>query len=151
MLNNEAIIPYVGIDSIKLYQKITEVKSVLRSNGIPYREEVWSAESETMPNPWTVLVVDNIMSLFFAKNGKLFKMVFWEGYQGSLSNGVFVGESMDEARALDSSLLYDDWNEIYQSENGYWIEDDIDTRTVMSVSIFIEELLDDDSFDYCNW
>ena len=47
MLNNEAIIPYVGIDSIKLYQKITEVKSVLQSSGIPYREEVWSAESET--------------------------------------------------------------------------------------------------------
>ena len=80
MLNNEAIIPYVGIDSIKLYQKITEVKSVLQSSGIPYREEVWSAESETMPNPWTVLVIDNIMSLFFAKNGKLFKMNFWEGW-----------------------------------------------------------------------
>lgn len=151
MLNNETIIPYVGIDSIKLYQKITEVKSVLHSSGIPYREEVWSAESETKPNPWTVLVIDNIMSLFFAKNGKLFKMVFWEGYQGSLPNGIFLGESIDEAKSLDSSLSFDDWNEIYQSDNGYWIEDDIDTKTVMSVSIFIKELLDEDSFDYCNW
>ena len=91
------------------------------------------------------------MSLFFAKNGKLFKMIFWEGYQGSLPNGITLGESIDEAKAFDSSLSYDDWNEIYQSENGYWIEDDIDTKTVMSVSIFIKELLDDDSFDYCDW
>ena len=151
MLNNETITPYVGIDSIKLYQKIAEVKSVLQFSGILFREEIWSAKSETIPNPWTVLVIDNVMSLFFAKNGKLFKMVFWEGYQGSLPNGISLGMPIDEAKSLDPSLSFDDWNEIYQSENGYWIEDSIETKTVMSISIFIKELLDDDNFDYCTW
>lgn len=151
MRNNESIIPYEGIESIKLYQKIDEVKAILHSDGIPFREEIWSAESETVPNPWTVLIVDNFISLFFAKNDKLFKMVFWEGYQGVLPNGVALGISIEEAGKLDPSLSFDDWNEVYQSENGYWLEDDIDTKKVMSVSIFIKELLDEDNFDYCNW
>jgi len=151
MRYNEVIIPCEGIESIKLYHKIDEVKFVLQSDGIPYREEIWSAESETVPNPWTVLVVDNLFSLFFAKNGKLFKMVFWEGYQGSLPNGISLGVSVKEASSMDSSLSFDDWNEVYQSDKGYWIEDNVDNNTVMSISIFIKELLDEDNFDYCNW
>lgn len=151
MLNSEAIIPYVGIESIKLYQKIDEIKTVLKSEGITYREEIWSAESETIPNPWTVLVIDNTMSLFFAKNEKLFKIVFWDGYRGSLPNGISLGISMESAKAMDSSLRFDDWEEIYLSDNGYWIEDNVDTQMILSISIFIKELLDEDTFDYCNW
>jgi hypothetical protein len=151
MSNYEEIIPYEGTDSIKLYQKIEEVKVVLQSAGISYREEIWSAEGETVPNPWTVLVIDNIMSLFFAKNEKLFKMVFWEGYRGVLPNGISMESSMEEAISLDSSLSFDDWNEVYISDKGYWLEDNIDTKTVMSISIFIKELLDEDTFDYCEW
>ncbi len=151
MRNNETIIPYEGIESIKLYQKIDEVKTVLQSDGILYREEIWSAESETVPNPWTVLVVDNFASLFFAKNDKLFKIVFWEGYQGSLTNGISPGISIEDAGSMDPSLSYDDWTEVYQSDEGYWIEDNIETNTVMSISIYIKELLDEDNFDYCNW
>jgi hypothetical protein len=145
------IIPYEGIDSIKLYEKIDDVRTILKAEQILYREEIWSAESETVPNPWTVLIVDNIMSLFFAKNGKLFKIVFWEGYQGSLLNGISLNTSIEDAKKIDSSLQFDDWNEIYQSNNGYWIEDNIDTQTVLSISIFIKEILDEDTFDYCNW
>lgn len=151
MLYTQMIIPYEGIDSIKLYEKIDDVRIILKAEQILYREEIWSAESETVPNPWTVLIVDNIMSLFFAKNGKLFKIVFWEGYQGSLLNGISLNTSIEDAKKIDSSLQFDDWNEIYQSNNGYWIEDNIDTQTVLSISIFIKEILDEDTFDYCNW
>ena len=151
MLFNEKIIPYEGTQSIKLYQSLDSVRSFLRMNRVPYREEVWSAENETVPNPWTVVVIENVMSLFFARNKKLFKMVFWNEYQGALSNGISVGIPIQEAVDEDSSLEYDDWNEIYQSANGYWIEDDLDTKRVMSISIFIKELLDDDAFDYCKW
>lgn len=151
MLYTQMIIPYEGIDSIKLYEKIDDVRTILKAEQILYREEIWSAESETVPNPWTVLIVDNIMSLFFAKNGKLFKIVFWEGYQGSLLNGISLNTSIEDAKKIDSSLQFDDWNEIYQSNNGYWIEDNIDTQTVLSISIFIKEILDEDTFDYCNW
>lgn len=151
MRSNETIIPYEGIESIKLYQEIDEIKSVLQLNGLPYREEIWSAESETVPNPWTALIIDNYISFFFAKNNKLFKMIFWEGYQGSLPNGISSGITIEKAKLLDVSLSFDDWNEIYQSDNGYWLEDNIDTNTVMSISIFVKELLDEDNFDYCNW
>jgi hypothetical protein len=31
------------------------------------------------------------------------------------------------------------------------LEDDLDTKTVLSISICIPELLDDNTFDYCEW
>ena len=42
-------------------------------------------------NPWNVIIIPNTMSLFFAKNGKLFKIVFWQDYTGSLPNGIKTG------------------------------------------------------------
>ena len=151
MFSNETIIPFIGTDSFKLYQNIDETKEILKSSGVSFREEVWSSENETIPNPWTVLIIDDVISLFFAKNNKLFKIVFWEGYKGSLPNGISLSTSIDEAKDIDSSLLFDDWNEIYQSEKGYWIEDNIDTKMVLTISIFIKELLDEEIFDYCEW
>ena len=59
--------------------------------------------------------------------------------------------AIEDAKLLDQSLSFDDRNEIHQSDSGYWIDDNVKTKTVMSISIVIRELLDDDSFDYCNW
>ena len=148
---NAPIVPFEGTERIKLYQSLDETKSFLSAEGIVYREEYWSAESETVPNPWNVIVIDGIASLFFARNKKLFKIVFWENYQGALPNGVHTGMSMDDALNCDCSLRYDDWNEVYISDAGYWIEDNLETKQVMSISVFIKELLDDNSFDYCEW
>ena len=58
---------------------------------------------------------------------------------------------MEEAKKLDPDLVFDDWNEDYESPEGYWFEDDIDTKTVDSISVFIKEILDEDRFDYCEW
>lgn len=73
MLLSEAIIPYAGTQGIRLYQTRPEVKAVLREAGIRYHEEYWANKDETVPNPWHVLIADDVMSLFFARNGKLFK------------------------------------------------------------------------------
>lgn len=151
MIGYDNIIPYVGTEKIKLYQPIDEIKSVLKENDVIYREEVWGSEYETVPNPWTVLVIDGVLSLFFAKNNKLFKLVFWEGYQGTLPNGVKTGMTIEAAKALDPSLAYDDWNEDYQSQSGYWLEDNPENGKVMSISIFIREILDEETFDRCKW
>lgn len=151
MIGYDNIIPYVGTENIKLYQTVDEIKSVLKENDVIYREEVWNSEYETVPNPWTVLVIDGILSIFFAKNNKLFKLVFWEGYQGTLPNGIKTGMAIETAKTLDPSLAYDDWNEDYQSQNGYWLEDDPESGTVMSISIFIREILDEETFDQCKW
>ena len=151
MLLNETIIPFVGIESIKLYQTLAEVKKILSEEGIGYREELWSSQSETVPNPWTVIIIDNAMSLFFAKNGKLFKIVLWQDYSGSLPNGISTGMQVSEAKTLDPTLEYDEWNEDYESSSGYWLEDDAENGDIISISIFIRELLDEDQFDYSNW
>lgn len=151
MFIEESIVPFVGIESIRLYQTVNEVRQILSEEGIAYQEEVWSSQSETVPNPWTVIVIDRIMSLFFAKNNKLFKIVLWQDYSGSLPNGISTGMPMEEARKRDSTLEFDDWNEDYESDSGYWVEDDVEDGNIMSISIFIRELLDEERFDYCNW
>ena len=89
--------------------------------------------------------------LFFAKNGKLFKIVLWQDYAGSLPNCVSTGMQVSEAKKLDPTLEYDEWNEDYESSSGYWLEDDAEDGDIISSSIFIRELLDEDQFDYCNW
>ncbi|MBQ8129756.1 MAG: hypothetical protein IJ175_05855 [Clostridia bacterium] len=151
MCLTESIIPYIGIESIALYQDIIVVKQVLSNAGIRYRQEVWSSSHETVPNPWTVLIVDNILSLFFAKNNKLFKMVFWKDYQGSLPNGIHTRMQLKDARIIDPSLAFDDWNEDFESPFGYWLEDDLETGEIDSISIFIREVLDEERFDDCEW
>ncbi len=151
MISKESIIPFIGTESIKLYQTITEIKKTLSEEGVGYREELWSSQSETIPNPWTVIIIDHVMSLFFAGNNKLFKIVLWQDYSGSLPNGINTGMTISAAKELDSSLEYDDWNEDYESTCGYWLEDDVETGTIISISIFIKELLDEEQFDFCNW
>lgn len=148
---NEKIIPYEGIESIKLYQNVDEVKSFLSSLSVQYREEIWQSKSETIPNPWNVIIIDNYLSMFFASNKKLFKIVFWNDYKGSLSNGICTGMGINKAKDIDNSLKYNDWNEDYESELGYWIEDDIETKKILSISIFIKEILDEENFDLCKW
>ena len=151
MLLSEAIIPYAGTQGIRLYQTRPEVKAVLREAGIRYHEEYWANKDETVPNPWHVLIADDVMSLFFARNGKLFKIVFWMGWEGCLPNGIHTGLPLEEARRLDPQLWFDDWNEVWQSPAGYWLEDDLTTREVMSITVYIREVLDDDLFDACEW
>ena len=151
MYLTDAIIPFKGTESFALYQSLSVVRSFLSDAGIQYREEVWSSESETIPNPWTVLIIDDVISLFFAKNKKLFKVVFWKDYQGCLPNGIHTRMPLKEAQRIDPDLVFDDWNEDYESPLGYWLEDDIDTGVVDSISIFIQEVLDEDHFDYCEW
>lgn len=58
---------------------------------------------------------------------------------------------MDEALKLDSTLKYDDWNEDFHSDKGYWIEDNLENNTVLSITIFIKEVLDEDLFYKYEW
>ena len=72
-------------------------------------------------------------------------------YEGELPNGIKVGMNMDDAIKIDKQLSFDDWEEEWISPNGYWIEDSIDNNTVLNISVFIPELLDDELFDKYNW
>ncbi len=151
MFYRENLIPFYGTQTFKLYDNIDDVKMVLDSYKIGYTIENWNSDYETVKNPWQIIVIANIMSLFFASNGKLFKIVVWDQYTGPLPNGIEIGMDIADAQKIDSSLQYDDWNEDYESSEGYWVEDDIETGKIISISIFIKEVLDEDTFDYCNW
>ena len=145
MFYDDNLVQFKGTESFALYQNIETARETLKASGVGYTEEVWGSSSETVPNPWKVLVVDGVISLFFAKNDKLFKIVAWENYTGCLPNGIRTGMNIAEAMELDSSLSYSEWNEDYESESGYWLEDDIDTKAIISISIFIREALDEDN------
>lgn len=151
MFYREQLVPFNGTESFNLYQDFSVATAILDQSKIGYIVELWESTSETVPNPWKVIVVENVISLFFAKNNKLFKIVVWDNYKGSLPNGISTGMDIATAQAIDSSLVYNDWNEDYESDNGYWIEDDVETKKVMSISIYIREVLDEDDFDYCRW
>lgn len=124
--------------------------AALKSEKINYTVEVWPNKGCTPEVAWKIVHIENSLNLFFAKD-KLFKIYIDGTFNGTLPNGIKIGMTMSEAQCIDSSLLYDDWNEDWSSENGYWLEDDIDSNTVMSITIFIRELLDDDVFDRYEW
>lgn len=147
-LNN--IVPYVGTDIFKLYTKYEDIKTILDKENLEYIEETWCVEGETIPNPWKIINVPEIISFFFASNNKLFKIVFWNNYKGKLSNGISVGSTIDEAKNIDSTISYNEWDEIYESSYGYWLESDFETNKMFSITVFIKEI-DSDNFDECNW
>lgn len=150
-LLDSLITPFEGLEEVKLYSMLDDVKRYLDKNSINYTLEIWGAEEETIPNPWTVLFVENCINLFFAANGKLFKIYCYNGFKGSLPNGINLDNTLEEAKNIDSSLEYNDDGEDYESKNGYWIEDDLDTGKVFSITVYIKEILDDKEFDSLSW
>ena len=151
MFFNEEIVPFEGTKSFKLYQHIDEVKTTLSGMNLPYQEEIWQSDAETIPNPWHVINVNETISFFFASNGKLFKIVFLDNYTGKLLGKINTGLQIGDVISMDNTLEYSDWNEDYESQLGYWLEDDVETGKIMSITVFIKEILDEDTFDRCKW
>lgn len=142
--------PFIGVGKFTLLSSEREVKDILNQVGFSFSEELWDNSECTVKVPWKIIRADNSMSFFFA-NDKLFKIYMEEGFIGSLQNGISIGTYMDVAKKLDSTLKYDEWNEDWSSESGYWLEDSLDTNQVISITIFIQELLDDDLFEKYEW
>ena len=146
----EKLIPFEGLGDIKLLSSFDEVKNYLKKNKINFSIEYQSNNGCKPEVPWTMIHIDESITLSFAKN-KLWQIFVEEKFAGSLPNGIKIGISMDEAIKIDSSLFYDDWNEDYQSKKGYWLEDNLDDKTVLSITIFIKEVLDDEVFFKYEW
>ena len=147
---NRIITPFTGIDEFLLYQSVDETTSLLDKNKDPYTKEIWPNEESTNPVPWTIIRSESGMNFFFAKD-KLFKIYVTPEFQGSLPNGICTGMQMEEATKVDPELKYDDWEEDWQSPNGYWIEDNLENHKVLTITIFIKEVLEDEVFEQYNW
>ena len=147
------IIPYVGTGLFKLDASYDEIKSLLAKQDISYKEEIW--EATDVDPPWTVIIICKertfekymAIKLFFAKK-RLFKICLYEGFEGKLPNGIHIGMPLSEAQRIDPTLTFDDWDEIFISANGYWTEDDANTKKLCWITIFIPALEHDDFFEY---
>lgn len=145
------IIPYVGTGIFKLDASYDEVKSLLAEQNISYTEEI--SQPNDIDPPWYIIGIskagekDDVMSITFAKN-RLFRICLYEGFEGKLPNGIHIGMPLDEAQRIDPTLTFDDWDEMFISANGYWTEDDVNTKKLCWITIFIPALESDDFFDY---
>ena len=149
-MRNWDIVPFEGIGTFKLYSSIEDIKKILDDEKISYYEEIRDHKDFTPPVPWTIIHIDNMFSFSFAKD-KLFEISVKGNFNGSLPNGLKVGMSMEEANKIDSKLEFNDWDEIWESPIGYWIEDEIDTKKIIVITIFIKEILNFDEFEKYNW
>lgn len=70
---------------------------------------------------------------------------------GSLSNGISLSTTLKDALTIDASLKYNNDGEVFESHDGYWIEDDLDTGGLLSITVYIKELLDASCFDSLKW
>lgn len=145
-----SIIPFIGNSYLSFDMLYDDVKKLLKDNNIKYQVDVLPNKGCTPEVPWTIIRVQNIISIYVAYN-KMFKIEFNEGYTGKLNNGIYIGMPMEEALSLDSTLTFNDDEEDFESEEGYWLEDKLETNTVMSITVFIKELLDEDIFFLYEW
>lgn len=146
----EKVVPFEGLGDIKLLSTLDDVKNYLSKNKIQYKIEFRSNKGCDPEVPWILLRVDDSIIFKFAKN-KLWQIFLEEKFSGSLPNGIKIGMKMDDALKIDPSLRFDDWNEDFESENGYWLEDDLDNNTVLSITIFIKEAMDEETFFRYEW
>lgn len=146
----ENLMPFEGLGNIKLYSSVESVKKYLKMNNVNFTIEFQSNKGCDPEVPWTMIHINNSITLSFA-NDKLWQIFVEGAYEGHLYNGIKIGMSLDEAIKIDPSLKYDDWNEDFQSKNGYWLENDLDNNTILSISIFIKELQDEETFFKYEW
>jgi len=144
------ITPYIGTDSIKFSMSFAEVRDYLKTQKTRFNIEHWPNKGCTPEVAWDIIHVGDFLSIFFAK-GKMFKMYFENSYTGALINGIRLGMSIDDAKTADSTIKYDDWEEEYVSENGYWFETDVETEAIISIAVFIKEVENDDIFYSYQW
>ncbi|MBO4913314.1 MAG: hypothetical protein J5504_11360 [Butyrivibrio sp.] len=146
-LLNETIVPYVGTDTIKLGMSLQKVRAYLKNNKIPFNQTMDSNKDCTPPVPWIYITIEKSLSMSFVE-GVLFEISFENEYTGKLPNGIGVGSDMEELEKKDPSLEYNDDDECFVSEDGYWIIDDIDTGKAQTITVFLREVNSEGFFEY---
>lgn len=136
------IIPYIGLGDIKLYSTREELRDLLSLDGV---------DSMMITENWIRYDICNTVELFFhLVNDKLFRISTLDNYQGKLFEKIGVGTTTEDISKLDSSFVYNEFEEVWESDKGVFIETDAETNKVRWISVYIPEL-DLDDFEECNW
>ena len=143
MINiDAAILPWEGIGGIKLYSHIKNLKNVIISE---------KATSFLYDRFLVRYEIQDTLYLFFnIINGKLFKITALKEKRGKTVNGICIGQKITDALLLDNSFEYDDFEEVYVSPNGIFIETDPLTERIQWISVFVKEL-ETEIFDDAMW
>ena len=137
-----SIIPFKGFGEIKLYSTRDELNDLLSLNNV---------ETTVINENWIRYDIQNSVELFFhLKNNKLFRITTLDGYKGKLFEKIGVGTTEVELLKIEPSFVYNDFEEVWESEKGVFIEMDAETNTVRWISIYIPEL-DLENFEECKW
>ena len=140
---NAPIIPWEGMGGIKLYSTIKEMRELLGNE----RE----VSAVVYHNMWIRYEIKGIMYLFFhLANGKLFKITTLEGYKGKLFDKIGVETLEDEFLEIEPSFIYEDFEEVFESEKGVFIATNPLSTKAMWITVYIKEL-DNDDFEEANW
>ena len=147
---SDSIIPYTGIDSFRFGESIEEIRKELKDNKITFNQSVDPHKGCTPEISWTFIEIGKSITLCFVKE-ILFEIVLENAFEGELPNGIKVGMNMDEVKQIDDTLQYNDDDEDYISKMGYWIEDDLDTKKVTAITVYVREAEDSESFFKYEW
>lgn len=136
------IIPFEGLGGIKLYSTREELKELLEQKG---------TASKIIFDEWIQYdIQDSIELLFHLKNDKLFRITTLDDYKGKLFGKIGVGITEKELLEVESSFVYDDFEEVWVSDKGVFVETDGETNRVRWISVYIREL-DSEDFENANW
>ena len=136
---NYDIVPYEGIGCIKLGMKLEDIRMFLKENKISFDQWVDSNDGFDSEIPGICIRINKSVTLVFVKD-ILFEAYVENEFKGKLPNGAHIGMSMNQLEDMDPSLTYNDDDEDFISELGYWIEDEIESGTVVTISIFLPEV-----------
>lgn len=136
------IVPYKSMGNIKLYSTREDLKDILSQDGV---------ESMVINNQWIRYDIQDTIELFFhLQNDKLFRITSLDRYKGKLFDKISIGTTEDEMLQVEPTFIYNDFEEVWESEKGAFIEMDAKTNTVRWISIYIPEL-DNEEFEQCQW
>jgi len=138
-LLSENITPYVGLETFKLGMKLEEVRTILKANKIPFNQKIQSNKDTTEKVPWIFISIEESVTFCFAKD-VMYEIYLENSYKGVLPNGGYIGMEFRELQEIDPSLVYNDDEEDFESKEGYWVLDNLDTKKVESITIFLPEV-----------
>ena len=144
---NDIIKPYIGTEVFKLGANIDDIKFYLKQNRISFVQNIEPNKGCVTEEPWTFFVIARNIKLCFVKK-VLFEIVFENKYLGRLENGITIGIPFSQAMQIDETLEYNDDDEDYISQHGYWLEDDLENGNVSSITVFLPDVNEDDFFTY---
>lgn len=136
------IIPWEGIGGIKLYSHIGDLYTTIQQT---------KKEPSLIGKFFIKYEIEDLIDLWInVINGKIFKITALKNYTGNLMEKICIGMHIDDVLRIEPSLVYDDFEEVYCSPKGIYIETDPVEHTVLWISVYIKEI-DNDDFERGEW